>query len=74
MTRTIDTGARASIWTLAPSYTVMNNDIGTLDVMVGLRYTSVAISLAYEFTAPPLPLMVGGGFWPTAIPQTASSA
>ena len=31
----------------------MNNDIGTLDVLVGLRYTSIRISLAYEFTAPP---------------------
>jgi len=65
VTRTIDSGVRAAIWTLAPSYTVMNNDVGTLDVMVGLRYTSVRISLAYEFTAPPLPIMVGGGFWPT---------
>jgi hypothetical protein len=64
--RTIDTGIRAAIWTLAPAYTVMNNDIGTLDVMVGLRYTSVRISLAYEFTAPPTPLMRGGGFWPTS--------
>ncbi len=66
VTRTIDVGVRASIWTLAPSYTVMNNDLGTLDVMVGLRYTSLAISLSYEFTAPPLPIMVGGGFWPKA--------
>jgi hypothetical protein len=64
--RTIDSGVRAAIWTLAPGYTVMNNDIGTLDVLVGLRYTSVRVSLAYEFTAPPLPLMRGGGFWPTA--------
>jgi hypothetical protein len=64
--RTIDTGVRAAIWTLAPAYTVMNNDIGTLDVMVGLRYTSVRISIAYEFTAPPTPLMRGGGFWPTS--------
>jgi hypothetical protein len=66
VTRTIDTGIRAAIWTLAPSYTVMNNDVGTLDVMVGLRYTSVRVSLAYEFTAPPTPLMRGGGFWPTS--------
>jgi hypothetical protein len=64
--RTIDSGLRAAIWTLAPSYTVMNNDVGTLDVMVGLRYTSVRISIAYEFTAPPLPLMQGGGFWPSS--------
>jgi hypothetical protein len=63
--RTIDSGVRAAIWTLAPTYTVMNNDIGTLDVLVGLRYTSVRISIAYEFTAPPTPLMRGGGFWPT---------
>ena len=60
VTRTIDAGARASIWTLAPSYTVINNDVGTLDVMVGLRYTSLAISLSYEFTAPTLPIMVAG--------------
>ncbi|HWW30836.1 MAG TPA: hypothetical protein VNY80_12525 [Steroidobacteraceae bacterium] len=64
--RTIDSGLRAAIWTLAPTYTVMNNDIGTLDVLVGLRYTSVRVSLAYQFTAPPTALMQGGGFWPTA--------
>jgi hypothetical protein len=44
---------------------VMNNDVGTLDVLAGLRYTSVRISLAYPFTAPPTPLMVGGGSWLT---------
>ncbi len=64
--RSIDSSMRTAIWTLAPGYTVMNNDIGTLDVLVGLRYTSVRISLAYEFTAPPTALMKGGGFWPTA--------
>ena len=64
--RTINSGVRAAIWTLDPSYTVMNNDIGTLDVLVGLRYTSVRVSLAYQFTAPPTPLMRGGGFWPTS--------
>jgi hypothetical protein len=66
VTRTLDAGVRAAVWTLAPTYTVMNNDVGTLDVLVGLRYSSLRISLAYEFTAPPLPLMKGGGFWPTA--------
>jgi hypothetical protein len=64
--RTTETGIRAAIWTLAPSYTVMNNDVGTLDVMVGLRYTSVRISFAYEFTAPPTQLQRGGGFWPSS--------
>jgi len=64
--RTVDVGARMAIWTLAPAYTVMNNDIGTLDVMVGLRYTSLRVNLAYEFTAPPTALMKGGGFWPTS--------
>ncbi len=64
--RTIDSGIRASILTLAPGYTVMNNDVGTVDVMVGMRYTSVSLSLSYEFTAPPTPLMKGGGFWPSA--------
>jgi hypothetical protein len=63
--RTVDAGVRAAIWTLAPTYTVMNNDIGTLDVLVGLRYSSLRVSLAYEFTAPPTSLMKGGGFWPT---------
>jgi hypothetical protein len=57
---------RASIWTIAPSYTVMNNNVGTLDVMAGLRYTSLSVSLAYQFTAASLPLAVGGGFWPNA--------
>jgi hypothetical protein len=64
--RTVDAGVRAAVWTLAPAYTVMNNDIGTLDVLVGLRYTSLRLSLAYEFTAPPTALMRGGGFWPTS--------
>jgi len=63
--REIDTAVRIAIWTVAPSYTVVHNDVGNLDVIVGLRYTSVRLSLAYEFTAPPLPLMQGGGFWPT---------
>jgi hypothetical protein len=63
--RSLDSSVRAAIWTLAPAYTVMNNDIGTLDVMVGLRYSSFRVSLAYEFTAPPTNLMLGGGFWPT---------
>jgi len=64
--RTTETGLRAAIWTLAPTYTVMNNDVGTLDVMVGLRYTSVRVSFSYNFTAPPTQLERGGGFWPTA--------
>jgi len=62
--REIDLGLRAAIWTLAPTYTVVHNDAGSLDVMAGLRYSSFRVSLAYEFTAPPLPLMQGGGFWP----------
>lgn len=61
---TVDAGLREAIWTLAAGYTIMNNDIGTLDVLVGLRYSSVRVSVAYEFTAPPTPLMQGGGFWP----------
>jgi hypothetical protein len=64
--RTINSGMRATIWTLAPTYTVLNGDAGSLDVLVGLRYTSLRLSLAYQFTAPPTPLMRGGGFWPTA--------
>jgi len=67
VTRSIDLGFRAAIWTLAPTYTVMNNDVGTLDVLAGLRYTSVRVSLAYEFTVPAFPtIMKGGGFWPTS--------
>ena len=64
--RTTQSGLRAAVWTLAPTYTVMNNDIGTLDVMAGLRYTSLRVSFAYNFTAPPTPLERGGGFWPSA--------
>ncbi|HME39514.1 MAG TPA: hypothetical protein VKG63_11200 [Steroidobacteraceae bacterium] len=63
--REVDTAVRVAIWSLAPSYTVVHNDSGSLDVMAGLRYTSARLSLAYEFTAPPTNLMVGGGFWPT---------
>jgi hypothetical protein len=65
VTLAIDGGMRMAIWTLAPSYTVINNDIGTLDVMAGLRYSSARVSLSYELTAPPTRLMRGGGFWPT---------
>ncbi|MGC1389163.1 MAG: hypothetical protein WA807_14220, partial [Steroidobacteraceae bacterium] len=61
-----DVGLRAAIWTLAPSYTVMNNDIGTLDVLAGIRYVSLRFSFAYNFTAPPTPLNRGGGIWPTS--------
>jgi hypothetical protein len=64
--RELDLGARAAIWTLAPSYTVVHNEVGSLDVMAGLRYTSVRVSIAYEFSVivPPLPKVLGGGFWP----------
>jgi hypothetical protein len=33
---TLDSGLRLAIWTLAPSYTVMRNDVATLDVMAGI--------------------------------------
>lgn len=45
---TLDSGLRLVIWTLAPSYTVMRNDVATLDVMAGIRYTSLRVSIAYE--------------------------
>ena len=61
----LNAGARAAIWTLAPSYTAIHNDGGTLDVIAGIRYTSLRVSVSYELTAPPTPLMRGGGFWPT---------
>jgi hypothetical protein len=65
--RTIDGAVRIAIWTLAPSYTVVHNDIGSLDVLAGLRYTSVRLSFAYNFdlVSPPVPNVAGGGFWPT---------
>ena len=56
---------RMSIWTLAPSYTVLHNDSGTLDAIAGLRYSSARVSYSYQLSAPPTPLMRGGGFWPT---------
>jgi hypothetical protein len=59
----MDLGIRASIWTVAPTYTVMNNDIGTLDLLAGIRYTSAKVSLSYVLTAGPL--QRGGGTWPT---------
>jgi hypothetical protein len=65
LTRSLDGDVRAAIWTLAPTYTVMNNDVGTLDVLVGLRYSDFKLSLSYQFTAPALPAPIGGGFWPT---------
>ena len=62
---TINGDVRAAIWALAPSYTVIRNDTGTLDLMAGIRYISFRLSIAYELTAPPTPLMRGGWFWPT---------
>jgi hypothetical protein len=63
---TLNGGVRASIWSLTPSYTLAHNDAGNLDLIAGIRYVSLRLSLAYELTAPPTPLMRGGGFWPTA--------
>ncbi len=65
--RQIDLAVRTAIWTIAPSYTVVHNDVGNLDVMVGLRYSSFRLSLAYDFSlvSPPVPNVLGGGFWPT---------
>jgi len=67
LVRSINAGIRATVFTLAPTYTVMNNDIGTLDVLVGLRYSSVATSISYEYTlnGAPVTLVRGGGFWPS---------
>jgi hypothetical protein len=63
--RSIDSGLRASIWTLAPSFTVLHNDIGNLDILTGFRYLSAKVSLSYEFDAPPTGFLRGGGLWPT---------
>jgi hypothetical protein len=59
-----ESGLRVAVWTLAPSYTVMNNDLGTLDILAGIRYVSARVNFAYDFTAPPTRLNRGGGFWP----------
>jgi hypothetical protein len=61
---TLDSGLRLAIWTLAPSYTVMRNDVATLDVITGIRYTSLRVSIAYELSAPSIMLTQGGGRWP----------
>ena len=61
----VEAGLRMSILTLAPTYTLMNNDIGNLDILAGARYTSTRVNLAYQLTAPPTPLNRGGGRWPT---------
>lgn len=61
----VDFGQRMSIVSVAPTYTLMNNNIGNLDILAGVRYTSTRISLSYNLTAPPTPLNRGGGVWPT---------
>lgn len=66
VTLTLNSGLRGAIWALAPSYTLVRNDRATLDVLAGLRYTRLRLSMAYELTAPPTSLMRGGGLWPTA--------
>jgi len=57
---------RMAAFTLAPTYTVIHNDVGTLDVLAGLRYSSARLAFSYQITAPPTALNRGGGFWPTA--------
>jgi hypothetical protein len=59
-------GVKAAIWTFAPSYTVVRNDLGTLDVMVGFRYSSISITQNYVLSVPPLALTRAGGFSPSA--------
>jgi hypothetical protein len=61
----MDVGIRASILTLAPSFTVMNNNIGTLDILAGLRYTSVKVSFSYVLSGPRDEISYGGGLWPS---------
>ena len=60
----VDFGLRMAILTMAPTYTLMNNDIGNLDILAGARYTSLRVNLAYNLTAPPTKLNRGGGIWP----------
>ena len=62
----IRAGMRMTAWTLAPAYTVIHNDVGTLDVLAGLRYSSARASITYQLTAPPTALNRGGGVWPSA--------
>jgi hypothetical protein len=63
----LNTDVKSVIWTLAPlSYTVVHNDIGTLDVMAGIRYVYLALSLNYVLSVPPLNLTRSGGFSPSA--------
>jgi hypothetical protein len=63
----LNNDVKSVIWTLAPlSYTVMHNDIGTLDVMAGIRYVYLALSLNYVLSVPPLDLTRSGGFSPSA--------
>lgn len=66
VTRALSGDLHAAIWTLAPAYTVIRNDVATLDVLVGLRFSSVRVSLSYTFTAPPTALMRSGGFSPVS--------
>src|SRR5271154_3669398 len=44
--REIDGALRTAIWSIAPTYTVVHNDVGSLDVLAGLRYSSFRVSLA----------------------------
>jgi hypothetical protein len=62
--RSIDVGVRTAIWTIAPTYTVVHNDVGSLDVLAGLRYSSFRLSLAYQLALVNGPTILGGGFWP----------
>jgi len=65
VTLALDTGLRGTIWTMAPSYTVIHNDTVTLDVLAGFRYTSFRISIAYNLYIPATPI-AAGGVWPSS--------
>ena len=60
-------GLKATIWTLAPSYTVLHNDIASLDVMAGFRYIETSLSLNTVLSSSgPLGLTRGVAFYPSA--------
>ena len=57
----VNLGLRATILTVAGSYTVPRNDSGTLDLMGGVQYAGIRSSLDWNFSGPNGVLAKSGG-------------
>jgi hypothetical protein len=57
----VNVGVRTTVWTLAGSYTVARDKVGTVDLFAGGRYGSMKSSLDWNFSGPNGILAKSGG-------------